>query len=131
MKGVVAMGFSILLIIPFLMFIPDLAIYGIQSNTASEVASDITNEAEMRGGVTPSLKQYAEKRLDETGLKDNGFTVSYDVRGNTSGQANYLEEFEITVKGEYHFVAFNFLNSGGVSIDIEKPETGTSKVWKR
>lgn len=131
MKGSVAMGFSIVLLIPFLMFIPDLAIYGIQSNTASEVASDITSEAEMRGGVTPALKQYADKRLDETGLKDNGFTVSYDVKGSTSGQANYSEEFEVTVKGKYHFVAFNFLNSGGVSLDIVKPETGTSKVWKR
>lgn len=131
MKGTVVTGFAILMLLPFLMFIPDLAIYGIQSNTASEVASDITREAEMRGGVTPALKQYADKRLDETGLKDNGFTVSYDVQGSTSGKANYSEEFEVTVKGQYRFMAFNFLNTGAMTLSIEKPETGTSKVWKR
>jgi hypothetical protein len=131
MKGPVAIAFTMIMLIPFLLVIPDFAIYGIQSHQASEVASDITKEAEMRGGVTPSLKQYAETRLDETGLKQNGFTVSYDVQGRTEGTVTHSQQFKVTVKGQYQFKAFNFLNTGAMSLAIEKPETGSSKVWKR
>lgn len=131
MNGSVATGFMIVLLIPFLLFIPDLAIYGIQSNTAAEVASDITREAEMRGGVTPDLKDYANKRLEETGLKDNGYTVSYDVRSRPDGLMTQKERFTVTVSGSYSLRAFNFLNTGAFTMDVVKPVTGSSKVWRR
>lgn len=131
MKGSVTMGFLIVLMIPFILFIPDLAIYGIQSNTASEVVSDITKEAEMRGGVTPELKNYAEKRLDESGLKQNGYTISYNVAGQTGGMLQKTQRFDVTVSGKYRLKSFNFLNTGSLSIDVIKSETGSSKVWIR
>lgn len=131
MKGIVGTAFALLMLIPFIIFIPDLAIYGVQSHQASVVAADITREAEMRGGVTPSLKQYAETRLDETGLKQNGYSVTYNVQGRPDGLADHLGQIQVTVNGEYRFKAFNFLNTGAMTLSVQKRETGTSQVWKR
>ena len=127
MKGSIGTLFALMVLIPITVLLIDLAIYGVQSIQASNVASDITSEAERRGGITPGLQAYAEKRLDETGLKQNGYTVSY----NTIGKVNRGQEFEITVEGQYAFKAINFLNTGPPKLAVNKQETGVSEIWLR
>ncbi|MDT0193731.1 DUF4320 family protein [Exiguobacterium sp. BG5(2022)] len=132
MKGTVALAFGIIILIPFIMFIPDLAIYGIQSHKASVVAADITKEAEMRGGVTSDLKNYAQERLDETGLSDNGYQVSYRVEGvGSEGKTQYRGKISVRVEGEYQFKTFNFLNTGSPTLKVVQQQSGTSQLWLR
>lgn len=129
MKGQVGTLFGMLILIPLIVLVPELIVYGVQTQKVSTIASNITREAERQGGVQQTVRNYADTQLEDNGLSQKGFKVSY----NRTGTINAGEKIEVTVKGTYEFGMFNFLGTGlgSAKIDILQKETGYSQVWER
>lgn len=129
MKGQIGTAFGMLILIPLIVLVPELIVYGVQTQKVSTIASNITREAERQGGVPQGVKDYAYSQLADNGLDTKGYKVSY----NRTGVINAGEKIEVTVKGTYEFSMFNFLGTGlGTSkLDIIQKETGYSQVWQR
>lgn len=129
MKGHVEVAFFMIIAFVFVVFIPDLVVYGTLSYKANSVVEQTTKEAEMQGGVTTEVQTQFQSFLEDYGLDDKGFTVSYDK----TGEIQHRGRFEVALQGQYTFRALNFLGTGvgNFSLPITAVDSGVSEVWYR
>ncbi len=129
MNNYVSYGFIILLLLPFILFVPELTIYGVQSVKANNVIEDVTKYAEMSGGITPEVETMYTNRLIEIGLDPNNFSISYSKKGRLQHQ----EKFTVQLKGSFTFKTFNVLGTGigNFKAPISAIDSGISEVWIR
>lgn len=129
MRGHVGLAFSLLMLMVFLVFVPDLIVYGTLQSKANAVAEQITREGEIEGGVVSSVENRTQKILEDYGVDNKNFKVTYSKTG-TLQQRN---RFTVTVTSEYTFRSFNLLGTGlgQFTLPIEAKDSGRSEVWYR
>ncbi len=129
MRATVGVAFSLLLLIPIIVFIPDLIVYGTWNYKANAVVEQVTKEAEMVGGITPEVESRMQKSLKDFGLENKGFKATYD----RTGQVEHRGRFTVTLKGEYTFKGFNLMGTGigYFSLPVTSIDSGMSEVWIR
>jgi len=129
MKGQIGTLFGMLILIPLIVLVPELIVYGVQTQKVATIASNITREAERQGGVTQPVMTYGNQQLSDNGLNTKGYKISY----NRTGLVNAGEKIEVTVSGTYDFAMFNFLGTGlgSAKLNIMQKESGYSQVWIR
>lgn len=129
MRGQIGIAFFMFFAFIFVVFIPDLIVYGTLSYKANSVVEQTTKEAEMQGGITSSVQNQVQSFIKDFGLEDKGFTITYD----STGQMQHRERFEVSLQGQYTFRAFNFLGTGigNFSLPITAVDSGVSEVWYR
>lgn len=129
MKGIIASGFFMLITFSFIVFVPDLIVYGTLTYKANAVVEKTTKEAEMQGGVTTSVEEEFQKIMSKYGMQDKDFKVAYDRKGTIEHRGH----FEVRLQGEHTFRAFNLLGTGvgTFTLPITAVDSGVSEVWYR
>lgn len=129
LKGHVGFAFVLLMLIPFLLFIPELIVYGVQTDKANALAEQTTKQAELLGGITPEVQQRFNEALEEYKLDPEIFSVSY----SNNGAVQRNGKFVVQVQGQYTFRTFNVLGTGlgNFSLPITATDSGVSEVWIR
>lgn len=129
MRSPVGFAFILMLLLPIMVFIPDLIVYGTWNYKANAVVEQVTKEAEMVGGITPEVESRMQQSLKEYGLEGKGFTATYD----RTGLVEHRGRFVVELKGKYTFKGFNIMGSkiGHFSLPITSIDSGMSEVWIR
>ncbi|MEQ2529120.1 DUF4320 family protein [Bacillaceae bacterium CLA-AA-H227] len=129
MRGAVGIAFFLLISFSIMVFIPDIIVYGTWTYKANSIVEKVTKEAEIQGGVTPSVEAHYNQIIKDYGMEDKGFTVKYSQKGQIQHQGRFTVEFE----GAYTFRSFNLLGTGigNFTLPIKANDSGRSEVWYR
>lgn len=129
MKNYTSYAYILFMLMPILMFIPDLVIYGTLASKSNSLVEQVTKEAEMVGGLTVFVDNRYEDALSQYGLENKGFTVDY----SRTGEIEHKGKFVVQVRGTHTFKTFNFLGSGlgHFTVPITATDSGISEVWIR
>ena len=117
------------MVLPFVLFIPELAIYGVQTNKANNLAAAVAKEAEVQGGITPEVLAFYDKKLNDYGLDPDILKLTY----SSTGQLQQKQKFALEVNGYFQSKTFNLLGTGvgNFKMPIYAAECGASEVWVR